>query len=74
MLITLEAMNNDIPSEAIEHTEPSIDSNSICISFIDANATLNRQAGAAIALCDNGAKRNDHTKQAPRRTVRVEVP
>ncbi len=39
-----------------------------------ANAALNRQTGAAIALCDNGAKWNDRTKQATRRTVRVEVP
>ncbi len=38
------------------------------------NAALNRQTGAALALCDNGAERNDRTKQAPRRTVRVEVP
>ena len=28
----------------------------------------------ALALCDNGAERNDRTKQATRKTVRVEVP
>ncbi len=38
------------------------------------NAAFNRQAGAVIALCDNEAKRNVHTKQAPRRTGRVEAP
>ncbi len=46
----------------------------VILILLASNAALNRQAGAAIALCDNAAKRNDRTKQAPRRTVRVEVP